>query len=118
MNLFNRFEMFFLNQYHIKLASPQKPGIKPNVEVLVETEEEEKVTTPWKLILYDDDIHTFDEVIQQLIKALGCSVSKAEELTLKVHFDGKAIVYEGSFEECLKINSVLQEIQLVTEIKG
>ncbi len=118
MNPFNRFEMFSLNQYRITLSTHQKPSGKPEVEVLVETEEEEKVNTPWKLILYDDDIHTFDEVIQQLIKALGCSVSKAEELTLKVHFDGKAIVYEGSFEECLKINSVLQEIQLVTEIKG
>lgn len=110
--------MFSLNQYHIALSTPLKPSVKPEVEVLVESQEEEKVNTPWKLILYDDDIHTFDEVIQQLIRALGCSVSKAEELTYKVHFDGKAIVYEGSFEECLKINSVLQEIQLVTEIKG
>ena len=100
------------------LFSQQKPTTKPEVEVLVETEEKEKVNTPWRLILYDDDIHTFDEVINQLIKALGCSLAKAEELTLKVHFEGKAIVFEGLFEECLKINSVLQEIQLVTEIKG
>jgi ATP-dependent Clp protease adaptor protein ClpS len=110
--------MFSLNLQFVILSTQQKPDIKPEVEVLVETEEEEKVNTPWKLILYDDDVHTFDEVIQQLIKALGCSVPKAEELTFKVHFDGKAIVYEGSFEECLKINAVLQEIQLVTEIKG
>ncbi len=118
MNLFNRFEMFSLKQYRITLSAQQKPTIKPEVEVLVEEKEEEEVNTPWKLILYDDDIHTFDEVINQLIKALGCSLAKAEEFTLKVHFEGKAIVYEGNFEECLKINSVLQEIQLVTEIKG
>ena len=110
--------MFSLNQNRITLSSQQKPTTKPEVEVLVEIEEKEKVNTPWRLILYDDDIHTFDEVINQLIKALGCSLAKAEELTLKVHFEGKAIVYEGLFEECLKINSVLQEIQLVTEIKG
>ena len=31
-----------------------------------ETEEEveEVLQAPWKLILYDDDIHTFDEVIE------------------------------------------------------
>lgn len=73
---------------------------------------------PWRLILYNDDVHTFDEVINQLIKALGCSLMKAEEITNRVHNKGKAVVYEGTFEECFKINSVLQEIQLITEIKG
>lgn len=99
-----------------------KPKETPDTEVLEKTEEEEEedeaLDTPWRLILYDDDIHTFDEVINQLVKALGCSKAKAEELTYKVHNEGKATVFEGTFEECLKRNSVLQEIQLVTEIKG
>lgn len=103
--------------FNIINALPE-PVKTPDVDVLEETEEKDSVDTPWRLILYDDDIHTFDEVIDQLIKALGCSTAKAEELTLKVHNDGKAVVFEGSFEECLKINSVLQEIQLITEIKG
>lgn len=94
------------------------PDEGPETDVLEKTEDDEELDTPWRLILYDDDIHTFDEVINQLIKALGCSVSKAEKLTKQVHNEGKALVYEGKFEECLKINSVLQEIQLVTEIKG
>jgi ATP-dependent Clp protease adapter protein ClpS len=79
---------------------------------------EEAIYTPWRLLLYDDDIHTFDEVITQLRKATGCSLAKAEELTMKVHYEGKAVVHEGEFEECLRIDSVLKEIQLVTEIKG
>lgn len=101
-----------------QVKNQEKPVKAPDVEVLEKEEEEESVDTPWRLILYDDDIHTFDEVINQLMKALGCSQAKAEELTYKVHYDGKAIVFEGTFEECLKRNSVLQEIQLVTEIKG
>ena len=95
--------------------APQKG---PETEVLDMPEEEKAEDTPWRVILYDDDIHTFDEVINQLLKALGCSVEKAEEITLKVHNEGKATAKEGSFEECLQVNSVLQEIQLVTEIKG
>ncbi len=85
-----------------------------------ETEEviEESVISPWRVILYDDDIHTFDEVINQLIKATGCDLAKAEEITLKVHNEGKATAFEGDFEECLRVDSVLKEIQLVTEIKG
>lgn len=95
-------------------AKPAKPDTKkqPSVETAVEED------TPWRLILYNDEEHTFDEVINQLIKALGCTVSEAEEITFKVHNNGKALVYEGTFEECFRINSILQEIQLITEIKG
>ena len=107
-----------VSEIAVQVINQEKPQKAPDTEVLVEEQEEEAIDTPWRLILYDDDIHTFDEVIHQLIKALGCSYNKAEELTLKVHNDGKATVFEGSFEECLKRNSVLQEIQLVTEIKG
>ncbi|MCP9291350.1 ATP-dependent Clp protease adaptor ClpS [Gracilimonas sp. CAU 1638] len=92
------------------------------VEETTETKEKEEVKdavdTPWRLILYDDDIHTFDEVISQLMKATGCSLSEAEDKTWKVHNEGKALVHEGEFEECLRIDGVLKEIQLVTEIKG
>ena len=95
--------------------APQKG---PETEVLDMPEEDQAEDTPWRVILYDDDIHTFDEVINQLLKALGCSVEKAEEITMTVHNEGKATAKEGSFEECLQVNSVLQEIQLVTEIKG
>ncbi len=96
----------------------KSPRKAPEVDVMDMPEEEVSEDTPWRLVLFDDDIHTFDEVINQLIKALGCDVEKAEEITLKVHNEGKALVFEGAFEECLKINSVLQEIQLITEIKG
>ena len=88
------------------------------VDVLEEEQQDDQEESPWKVILYDDDIHTFDEVIHQLKKALGCNHSHAEELTYKVHNEGKAEVFEGSFEDCFKVNGVLKEIQLVTEIKG
>ncbi|MCG2587652.1 ATP-dependent Clp protease adaptor ClpS [Rhodohalobacter sulfatireducens] len=104
----------------LEVRSEVKPEKEPDTEVLEKEkeQEDEALDKPWRLILYDDDIHTFDEVINQLVKALGCSKAKAEELTFKVHNEGKATVFEGTFEECLKRNSVLQEIQLVTEIKG
>ncbi len=96
------------------ILSSTNPKTEQEAEVLVE----EAIDTPWRLILYNDDIHTFDEVINQLIKAIKCSISEAESIAITVHNEGKAIVFEGSFEECLRINSVLLEIQLITEIKG
>lgn len=83
-----------------------------------DTDVQEEVHTPWRLFLYDDDIHTFDEVIEQVIKATGCSYAHAEKLTWQVHNEGKAMVLEGEFEACLRADSILKEIQLVTEIKG
>ena len=84
----------------------------------VKEEAEERLDQPWRVILYDDDIHTFDEVIEQIIKATGCAYGHAQDLTLQVHNNGKAIVHEGEFVDCLKIEGVLKEIQLVTEIRG
>jgi len=91
-----------------------------DVDELTKTEEqvEESIDTPWRLFLFDDDIHTFDEVIEQIIKAKGCSQSVAQDLTFQVHNNGKAMIHEGEFLDCLKMEGVLKEIQLVTEIRG
>ena len=90
----------------------------PETDVAVEEETEERIDEPWSVILYNDEVHTFDEVINQLIKATGCSSSEAEKLAWTVHTEGKATVFEGPFEECFEVQSILREIQLVTEIKG
>lgn len=81
-----------------------------------EIEEETSVGIPFKVILYNDDWHTFDEVINQIIKATNCSFDKARDLTFEVHVKGKAIVFYGPLPECLKVSSVLEEIELHTQI--
>lgn len=108
----------FPHTQHIDKIVMSEVEVEETTETKTEEEVEEEIQTPWRLILYDDDIHTFDEVISQLMKATGCSLSEAEDMTWKVHNEGKALVHEGEFEECLRIDSVLKEIQLVTEIKG
>ncbi|MBX2818441.1 MAG: ATP-dependent Clp protease adaptor ClpS [Rhodothermaceae bacterium] len=95
-----------------------KAATTPEVEELLDEEIETNLDSPWRVILYNDHIHTFDEVIVQLIKATGCSVSQAEAYAWRAHVQGKAGVFEGSFEECLRVKSVLDEIALVTEIQG
>ncbi len=105
----------------LALAAPAEPDVQPAPP---EVEEEEKVEDgtgtdrPWRVILYNDEVHTFDEVIQQLMKATGCSRSTAEDLAHTVDQKGQADVYEGTFEECFEVQEVLKEIELVTEIRG
>ncbi len=85
-----------------------------------ELEREGEVLTnleiPAKVVLYNDEWHTFEEVINQLIKALKCDIYTAESITIEVHNKGKAIVFEGDLEDALKVSSILEEIDLSTEI--
>jgi ATP-dependent Clp protease adapter protein ClpS len=81
--------------------------------------EDDEVLTeePAKVILFNDEAHTFDEVITQLIKALKCTSQHAEELTWEVHNVGKAAVFTGELVKCMQVSSVLEEIKLMTQIE-
>ena len=69
-----------------------------------------------RVILFNDDWHTFDEVIYQLIKATQCSFDKARGHAFEVHVKGKSIVFNGPMNRCLKVSSILEEIALTTQI--
>ena len=75
------------------------------------------IQTPAKVILFNDEVHTFEEVIGQIIKATGCDLTKAEALTWEVHNSGKAMVYEGEMRTCVRVSAVLEEIDLATQIE-
>lgn len=69
-----------------------------------------------RVILYNDEWHTFEEVIVQLIKATNCSFEDARDRTFEVHFKGKSIVFNGEFSACLNVSSILEEIALHTQV--
>ncbi len=70
------------------------------------------VIEPWNVILLNDNRHTFDEVIVQLMKATGCSPEQAREITWQVHTQGEALCYTGPRERCEHVASILEEIEL------
>ena len=86
----------------------------PETEIL--TEDSISTGLESKVVLYNDDWHTFDEVITQLIKAVHCSFEKARAHAFEVHIKGKSIVYIGQLKDCLKVSGILEEIALTTEI--
>lgn len=100
------------------LSGLRASGEQADVETAVESSVEEDVQLPWKVILFNDEIHTFEEVILQLVKATGCSTQDAEKIAFTVDREGKAVAFEGLFEECFRVQGVLREIQLVTQIEG
>ncbi len=71
----------------------------------------------YRVVLFNDEEHSFDEVIEQIIKATRCNRQKAEKHTWEVHTRGRSIVYIGSMFLCLRVSSILEEIALKTEIQ-
>ena len=100
---------------------PDKMLIIKNVEIeyqeLEEIELISNIAFGTRVLLFNDEIHTFDEVANQIIKATGCDFEKAMQLTNEVHNNGKAVVFEGELAECLKVSGVLEEIGLLTQIE-
>jgi len=82
-----------------------------------EQDEDVSIQEPAKVILFNDDVHTFEEVIVQLIKAIKCTQTKAEALAWEVHNNGRAAVYAGELFKCMEVSRVLEEIELLTQIE-
>lgn len=91
-----------------------EPKENPKIEIL--TDEASDIGVLSRVVLFNDDWHTFDEVINQLIAATKCSYDKARGFAFEVHVKGKAIVFNGPLSECLRVSSVLEEIALNTQI--
>jgi len=74
-----------------------------------------ETVSPYVVIVYDDDWHTFEQVEVQLQKATACTLEKAEAYALEIHTSGRAIVFSGPMEKCERVASVLREIKLQVE---
>ena|SRR5437762_7224975 len=57
------------------------------------------VDEPCSLILWNDDVNTFDWVIETLMEVCGHTEEQAEQCAYIVHFRGKCNVKNGSYEE-------------------
>jgi len=90
---------------------------KQSPEVTNLEEEKTDIDLGSRVILFNDDWHTFEEVIDQIIKATKCSFIEARDKTFEVHVNGKAVVYSGAMANCLRVSGILEEILLHTQIE-
>ena len=80
------------------------------------TSTDTQVPVIMKLILYNSH-HFWDDVVFQLQKATGFDLLQCEQIAIIAHTKGNAVVKSGALQELTRINGVLKEINLVTEIK-
>jgi len=96
----------------VKISSPKRPAPQKT------TRRTSHDGSGSKTILFNDDVHTFGEVAQQLVKAIRCSYSEGVAIANIVHNSGKAIVYTGHLERCEAVAMVLGQIGLKTFVEN
>lgn len=69
-----------------------------------------------EIVLYNDDVNTFDHVIDTLIHVCDHTAEQAEQCAILVHYKGKCTVKTGSFDELKPQCSQLLEAGLSAEI--
>ena len=70
-----------------------------------------------QIVLYDDDVNSFDFVIESLIKVCKHQSLQAEQCTYLVHHKGKCSVKKGAYEELESMCTALLERGLTSEIE-
>ena len=77
---------------------------------------EEVVGTNNEIVLHNDDVNTFDHVIETLIRVCKHDALQAEQCALLVHYKGKCTVKTGSLEELKPQCTALLDAGLSAEI--
>ncbi len=81
------------------------------------SEEVEDQVRNWKVVLYDDSVNSFENVILLLIIYCQHDESQAEQCALIVHTKGKYAVKEGAREEMELIADALSENGLTVDLE-
>ncbi|WP_337040361.1 ATP-dependent Clp protease adaptor ClpS [Emticicia sp. 17c] len=88
----------------------------PEVEILEEVVEDIASIKLWELVVYNDDINTFDHVINTLIDVCKHTPEQAEQCTFIIHYKGKCGVKSGDFEELAPMRNEICRRHISAEI--
>jgi ATP-dependent Clp protease adaptor protein ClpS len=69
-----------------------------------------------EIVLYNDDVNTFDHVIETLIYACDHTPEQAEQCSLLVHYKGKCTVKTGDYDDLKPRCTMLLDAGLSAEI--
>lgn len=70
-----------------------------------------------RLILWNDDVNTFEHVIYCLMHHLKYTETEAERIAWKVHTEGKCAILEGSFTELEVYRKILKSEGLTVTVE-
>lgn len=85
-------------------------------KVLEELDISELLSGQTEIVLYNDDVNTFDHVIDTLIEICDHTSEQAEQCAMLVHYTGKCTVKTGEFEKLKPMCSSLLQRGLSAEL--
>lgn len=87
-----------------------------NTQTQEQTDVLEKTTENHSLIVFNDDVNTFDFVIESLIELCDHDWLQAEQCTTLIHYKGKCDVKSGEYNSLEPICSAFLERGITAEI--
>lgn len=101
----------------LKLKIETQPAYAPAPHESPQEEVEHYPGEGYRVTLFNDDFHSVDEVVGQLIKALACPLDIAVEIMLQAHTSGSAVVVIADQSKADRIARILREILLVVSVE-
>lgn len=86
-------------------------------QTLEEVKIEELLGNQNAIVLFNDDVNTFDHVIETLVKVCQHEPLQAEQCALLVHYKGKCDVKSGKIYDLVPMCSALLDAGLSAEIQ-
>ena len=84
--------------------------IQEELEVLIQEEKKHEI------VLHNDDVNTFDYVIDSLVSVCDHTLEQAEQCSVLVHYKGKCTVKTGQYKDLEPRCSKLLQLGLSAEI--
>ena len=81
-----------------------------------ETDVAEKEANEHQIVLFNDDVNTFDHVIDSLVSVCEHTPEQAEQCATLVHYKGKCTVKSGEFKDLEPRCSKLLQLGLSAEL--
>lgn len=88
-----------------------------DVEILEKVVTDEAVKDLSQIILFNDDVNTFDHVIETLIRVCNHDSIQAEQCAMLVHYKGKCTVKTGELPKLEPMCTSLLDAGLSAEIQ-
>jgi ATP-dependent Clp protease adaptor protein ClpS len=85
-------------------------------ELLVEVLEAIETIEVMDLVVFNDDVNTFEHVIETLIRVCKHTPEQAEQCTLLIHHKGKCAVKTGTFDFLKPMREAICEVGIDAKI--
>jgi ATP-dependent Clp protease adaptor protein ClpS len=82
---------------------------KNDIKSLEQTGTLTDLDEPCSLIIWNDEVNTFEWVIETLMEVCGYSHEQAEQCAYIIHFQGKYAVKQGSYDDLKPICDAITE---------